>query len=195
MRVLGITFSGDEASVALLDHERLVEAKLMRNSGGGTPGSMVAEVLQAAGMAAAPQAVAVALGPGSYTGIRMAVSFAKTFALVRGLPLYAWSDHAVLAVLQGGVDEDLCVLHGGHGARVYCSQWRTTDLLPTLLQEAQLCAPESFLVAADVRRIGDRSGSPCAWPTAADFARLAARAAAAGIEATQLLGVEPLLPA
>ena len=43
-------------------------------------------VLEAAGRRA-PDLVAVGIGPGSYTGTRIGVVFAKTFAFARGLPL------------------------------------------------------------------------------------------------------------
>lgn len=44
------------------------------------------------------QAITVTLGPGSYTGIRIGVTTAKTLAWARNLPLYAESSLTVLAM-------------------------------------------------------------------------------------------------
>ena len=197
MRILGISFSGAEASVVLSDGVRSFEARMERNAAGGTPGPLVAQVLDQAGVAAAPEAVAVALGPGSYTGIRMALSFAKTFALVRGLPLYAFSDHAVLAALHGKPEETLCVQHGGHGAKLYCSLWRVVEGLPQMVQAPRLCLPAECAPDIAVRCIGDRAhgASTYRWPDASNLVQLAQRAVACGSSPADLLGVEPVLPA
>lgn len=44
------------------------------------------------------EAIAVTSGPGSYTGIRIGVTTAKTFSWVRGIPLYSESSLTVLAM-------------------------------------------------------------------------------------------------
>lgn len=45
----------------------------------------------------APTGVMVSIGPGSFTGLRVGVAFAKGFALARGLPVYGLSSLALVA--------------------------------------------------------------------------------------------------
>lgn len=192
--VLALSFSGPLGTAALIDGARQHEAVLDRNADGGTPGRIVQRVLEESG--GFPTLLAVALGPGSYTGIRMAVSFAKALAQVRNLPLYAWSDHALLAALHAQPGECVTVLHGGHGQRVYTSRWRGGALMPEQL------GPERLLPRAEIsiegRCLGDRSESAegsTPWVSALQIAQLAQRASAAGVAPPPLAAIEPVLPA
>lgn len=55
-------------------------------------------------------ALAVSLGPGSYTGLRVAVSAAKGMALAYGLPLFGISTLDATALPQLGRPEPVCAL-------------------------------------------------------------------------------------
>lgn len=90
MIVLGLDTSGAECSVSLID-ETSVRAHISRRIGRGHAEvlvGMVAEAFEVAGLA--PDDVdrlAVCTGPGSFTGLRVALSFALGFALPRDLPV------------------------------------------------------------------------------------------------------------
>jgi tRNA threonylcarbamoyladenosine biosynthesis protein TsaB len=84
-------------SVALLDGERLASA------GSEVPDALesglerVQAVLEQAGATLADvDRFAVGIGPGSFTGVRIAVSYAKALALARGRPLVGISSYDVV---------------------------------------------------------------------------------------------------
>ena len=90
MLVLGLDSTGPQCSVSLVD-DATVLAHDVRNIGRGHAevlAGMVADLFTAAGIAPTDvDRLAVCTGPGSFTGLRVALSFAKGFALPRSLPI------------------------------------------------------------------------------------------------------------
>lgn len=90
MIVLGLDTTGPDCSVSLVD-EAVVRAHISKNIGRGHAevlAGMVVDAFAAADLK--PKDVdrlAVCTGPGSFTGLRVALSFAKGFALPRELPI------------------------------------------------------------------------------------------------------------
>ena len=90
MIVLGLDTTGPDCSVSIVD-DAIVRAHISKNIGRGHAevlAGMVADVFAAAELT--PNDVdrlAVCTGPGSFTGLRVALSFAKGFALPRALPI------------------------------------------------------------------------------------------------------------
>ncbi len=188
MAVLALSFSGATASAALVGAGFSAEVETARGSGGASPGALVQQLLGAP-TAPLPTAVAVALGPGSYTGIRMAVSFAKSFALVRGLPLFAFTDHEALVALHAAEGEEVLVRHDGHGEREYWSRWVGSLPWPRRLEAEALGRPPDAVL---LRVLGERGGDPAsARLSARELATLALRP---GAPTAELLLVEPVLP-
>jgi tRNA threonylcarbamoyladenosine biosynthesis protein TsaB len=100
--ILAVESSATHSAVALLEGERLLaERGFPRGQGGvgaGSPAEAARQVLEIAGRRAAEVGlVAVSAGPGSYTGLRIGVSFAKTFAWATGATLAAVPSLAALA--------------------------------------------------------------------------------------------------
>ena len=103
MKVLGLDTTGPHCSVALVDTAKVLAHK-SENIGRGHAerlAPMVQEVLAEAGLKAKDvDKLAVCTGPGSFTGLRVALAFAKGFALPRkllvvGLPSLAiWAAQA-----------------------------------------------------------------------------------------------------
>ena len=90
MLVLGLDTTGPDCSVSLVD-DAIICAHISRKIGRGHAevlAGMVAEVFDVANLKPGDvDRLAVCTGPGSFTGLRVALSFALGFALPRGLPV------------------------------------------------------------------------------------------------------------
>ena len=90
MTVLGLDTTGPYCSVSIVNDAQVL-AHISENIGRGHAEAlapMVARALDHAGLTARDiTKVAVCKGPGSFTGLRVALSFAKGFALPRKLPV------------------------------------------------------------------------------------------------------------
>ena len=99
---LGIEISGTRGSVALLPpgdsasaHEELFEKGMIQ---GVALAPTVKELLDRAGIKAMDLSlIAVGVGPGSYTGVRVGVAFAKTLAVTTDVPIVGVSSLDAIA--------------------------------------------------------------------------------------------------
>jgi tRNA threonylcarbamoyl adenosine modification protein YeaZ len=90
MIVLGLDTTGADCSACLVRDDQLLAARSERIGRGHAErlAPMVRDVLDEAGLTASQiDRLAVCTGPGSFTGLRVALSFAKGFALPRTLPI------------------------------------------------------------------------------------------------------------
>ena len=107
MLILAFETSAKAASVALLENEKLL-GESYQNTGlthSQTLLPMAQDLLKSCGYT--PQqveAVAVAAGPGSFTGIRIGVAAAKGFAWGKELPCYGVSTLEAMALNLGTYD-------------------------------------------------------------------------------------------
>ncbi len=110
MLTLGIETSGRNASVALLKHQTVLEQALLKEAGRPDTKRLpvcVKEILQKQGVKPNDlDCLAVSRGPGSFTGLRVGLVFAKTFGYTTGVPLVAVDTFAAI-VEQLVPSEDL----------------------------------------------------------------------------------------
>lgn len=100
MITLGLDTTGAWCTAALVDRARIIAHK-SENIGRGHAerlAPMVAEILSEADVTAEQiERISVCTGPGSFTGLRVALAFAKGFALPRKIPVVGLSALEVLA--------------------------------------------------------------------------------------------------
>lgn len=120
--------------------------------------------------------VIVGAGPGSFTGVRVAAATGKGIARALGVPLYAASSLAALALWTEPSDRPVCPLFDARRGEVYAACYRIRNGRMEVLEQPRVCAIE---VAA---AIATEHGALCigegAWAHAAELARRGLRPAA-----------------
>ncbi|MBQ9929803.1 MAG: tRNA (adenosine(37)-N6)-threonylcarbamoyltransferase complex dimerization subunit type 1 TsaB [Oscillospiraceae bacterium] len=122
MLLLAFETSAKAASVALFDGEILL-GESYQNTGlthSQTLLVMAQELLSQCGKTPADvQAVAVANGPGSFTGVRIGVAAAKGFAWGSDIPCYGVSTLEAMALGLGTYDGIVCPVMDARRSQVY----------------------------------------------------------------------------
>jgi len=165
MRVLAVESSSLAGGVALLDGERLVAEYLLDVGVTHSERVMSAVDRVLADARWTPRdlaALAVAIGPGSFTGLRIAVSTVKGLALALGLPIAAvptldamaaalpWAALPVCPVLDARKGEVYASLYRWDGAAMR-REWDYAALAPEALA-ARLTEP-TLLVGDGAQRV------------------------------------------
>ncbi len=97
--------------------------------------------------------VAVAIGPGSFTGMRIGLSVAKGFCLALGIPIKGIPTLDVAAYPFAGSEVPVCaVVHAGRG-RFCAALYRTADGQWRRQSDIQLLTPDQLPALADGRTI------------------------------------------
>jgi len=191
MNVLALDTSGDVGSVALVREGSVHDEELMEPRRHGVSlGPACDRVLLAAGVeAAAIDAVAVGIGPGSYTGTRIGVSFAKTLAFVLDVPLVGLP--GLMAVAHEATGERVVVVAPGHRDRVYGAVFGLGGEIPEPERPVALWSLEELLAGMDgVPVMGGPERPPAV--RGGSLGALAIRWLAAGREVADPRGLEPL---
>ena len=122
MLILAFETSAKVASAALLDGNKLL-AESYQNTGmthSQTLMVMAEDMLKQCGKTASDvDAVAVAEGPGSFTGVRIGVAAAKGFAWGREIPCYGVSTLEAMAESLGIYDGYVCPVMDARRSQVY----------------------------------------------------------------------------
>ena len=122
MLILAFETSAKAGSVALLDEKKLL-GESYQNTGlthSQTLLAMGEDLLKSCGYSAQDvTAVAVAAGPGSFTGVRIGVAAAKGFAWARELPCCGVSTLEAMALNFGAWDGYVCPVMDARRSQVY----------------------------------------------------------------------------
>jgi len=127
MRVLAVETSSLAGGVALLDEERLVAEYLLDVSVTHSERLMSAVDRVLADARWTPRALgglAVAVGPGSFTGLRIAVSTVKGLAMALGLPIAAVPTLDAMAAALPWAALPVCPVLDARKGEVYASRYR-----------------------------------------------------------------------
>lgn len=204
MNLLAIETATEACSVAVLRGEQLLQRFEIAPRRHAELVLPWAEALLAeAGLARTQvDAIAVGIGPGAFTGVRLAVAMGQGLALALDRPLIGISTLQVLAAGALGAQTGDAVFAAidARMGEIYAAEFRIDgNGLPMALEAPQLAAPTAANLpqhrsgwalgtglAAGEAHLAQRLQAlgwrvePAALPAAADLARLAARAFAAG---------------
>src|ERR1041384_3228184 len=147
MRVLAVETSSLAGGVALLDGPRLVAEYLLDVSVTHSERLMSAVDRVLADARWTPReltGLAVAVGPGSFTGLRIAVSTVKGLALALGLPIAAVPTLDAMAAAGPWVSLPICPVLDARKGEVYASRYRWQDGAMRREWDYIALAPERF---------------------------------------------------
>jgi len=136
--ILGFDTSAAHCAAALLQGDRLLVARLEPMDKGQAERLMplLAEVLAEAGKTWADlTALAVGVGPGNFTGIRIAVAAARGLALGLGIPAHGVTRFDALAL---DLPRPLAVVEDARRGEVYVQAFDGSDFPPRLAALADL---------------------------------------------------------
>lgn len=137
---VALTIGGRLVAESLLDSERTLSERLLVS---------VDTVLRDAGLLLADMdGYGVALGPGSFTGVRIGVSTVKGLALATGKPVAGFSSLAMLALNLPVSSLPVCTLFDARKKEVYAALYRCSSFPETLHADCVM-APERFLGLMD----------------------------------------------
>ena len=147
MRILAFESSAKAASVALLqDGAQLGE--YFQNSGqthSRTLTKMAEDLLANCDLTVADvDAVAVAAGPGSFTGVRIGVAAAKGFAWGRELPCYGVSTLEAMVYAASMCDGIYCACMDARREQIYNAVFSVEDGKPVRLSDDRAISIEAL---------------------------------------------------
>ncbi len=128
--LLAIDTATFRASIALHDGEQIVGECTWEAVNRHTVTLMprIEALMESAGLRAADlTAIAVCIGPGSYTGVRIGVAVAQGLALSRGLPLVGLPTLDILAAAQPPDDRPLYAIFSAGRRRIGYARYRWSE--------------------------------------------------------------------
>lgn len=196
MLLLGIDTSTSRTSVALVDRDGVVASASLgvARRHGGFLAPAIASCLASAGVGADRiTGVAVGLGPGLFTGLRVGIATAQTFAAARGLAVVGLCGLDVMAFTVRIADRPVVATIDARRGELFWAAYRpvpggvqrvtgpTVGRVDALAAELEAMEPGVLVIgegAAANRAVLERTGAHVsdggpAVPDAADLARLA----------------------
>ncbi len=156
MRILAFETSAKAAGVALLDGGKLL-GESYQNAGlthSQTLLAMAQDLLKACALEPGQvEAVAVAAGPGSFTGVRIGMAAAKGFAWGAELPCYGVSTLEAMALSFGAWQGYVCPVMDARRGQVYNALFRVDCGNCTRLREDRAISLEDL--GKDIQNLDD----------------------------------------
>ncbi|SMG31149.1 tRNA (adenosine(37)-N6)-threonylcarbamoyltransferase complex dimerization subunit type 1 TsaB [Agreia pratensis] len=158
-------------------------------------GTLLAEALSFAGIRpSALDGVVVGMGPGPFTGLRVGIAAARTFALGAGLPLHPMVSADAVARQEAltGASDTVMVVTDARRKEVFWSLYDLSAAEPVRLDGPGLAKPDA-LPHSDARRV-DAAEIPAAQLALAAAGLLAAGLPLASDEALYLRSPDVTMP-
>lgn len=211
MLTLGIETSGPGGGVALADNRRCLAERSLPQEGRRHARMLVSEIRTLLHESLTPleslDAVAVSIGPGSFTGLRVGVVCAKTLAYALSVPLVAVDTFLAIAAQSPAEIAHLQVIGDGQRGDLYVGRyqrfpedgWRSSapiDIqsaeawLQTLVPSDVATGPGLFRHESEAARRCSLLPVDCREPRAATVAILGEDLAAQG-RAADIRSIEP----
>lgn len=147
MLILAIDSSTPVAGLALLDEEKLIREEFInyKKTHSETLMPMVDEILQGCDKLLTDlSSLAVTIGPGSFTGLRIGLAAIKGLSMAANLPVVGISTLDVLAHNIAFSDTLVCPLLNARKQEVYTAFYDNRGLYPQRLSEEIACSPQEF---------------------------------------------------
>lgn len=152
MKILAFDSSGLVASVAVLTEDQMIAEYTVnyKKTHSQTLLPMLDEVAKMTELDLAEiDAIAVAAGPGSFTGLRIGSATAKGLGLALGKPLVAVPTLEGLACNLFGCEDVICPMMDARRKQVYTGLYTFRHGKMEILKEQTACPVEEILVEAD----------------------------------------------
>lgn len=149
MKILGIDTSSLATSIAVIEDNKLIceytintkkthSQKLM---------PMIENMLECSDLNIKDiDVVAVSIGPGSFTGLRISMATAKAIAHVRNLPIIAVNSLENLASNMNLCDKKICAILDAQRTQVYTSKYKFEENKLVQLEEIDVLEIEDLLM-------------------------------------------------
>ncbi|MGB6407050.1 MAG: tRNA (adenosine(37)-N6)-threonylcarbamoyltransferase complex dimerization subunit type 1 TsaB [Planococcus donghaensis] len=138
MIYLGIDTSNSPLSIALIEDERVLieETSNLKINHSLTAMPAIEEMMKKAKITPAELThIAVAEGPGSYTGVRIGLTIAKTLAWSLKIPLHLVSSLKVLAANGQGFDGLVCPIMDARRGTAFIGLYEGVGLIPVFTDQ------------------------------------------------------------
>ncbi len=147
--VLGIDTSSAELSIGLMQgmQPSLSCSRYVPNSHAEHITSAMDYILDSNGITAADiSQTGIAVGPGSFTGLRIGISFLKGFFLTRNTPVLPISSLESLAESFNQFDGTIIPVMDARQGRVFCARFKRENGTLTRLTDDQIMSIKSFSI-------------------------------------------------
>lgn len=151
MLILAIDSSTPVAGIALMDDEQLIREEFVnyKKNHSETLMPMVDRVLRDCERTLAEVgALAVAIGPGSFTGLRIGLAAVKGLSLAANIPVVDISTLEVLAHNIAFSDTLVCPVLNARKQEVYTAMYDNRGPFPRAVSEEMACSPQDLAFRA-----------------------------------------------
>jgi tRNA threonylcarbamoyladenosine biosynthesis protein TsaB len=154
--ILGIDTAGPRGSIALAENGRAGAAEPLPQGGHSSAlAPAVERLLRSRGIAVRDLAgIAVSSGPGSFTGLRIGLAWAKGAAIGAGVPLLLVPSHEAAAHAARGLARRLATVTQGERGQAIAALWERDEGARARL----LWGPEAVPEEALVERLREKAG-------------------------------------